>query len=183
MVGYTEVILPPTVPPRCRSSPKCMVLRLAAREKRRADRQICANVFGLCVESGDSLEAARFEDRYSVGNRCSSCSVSLCWWHPDGLVVSEPGHCYCWRPGAMALHGVGRLRCRPNRTAPREASSLAHPNHTSHVQRSMRSMLRRHRLSSWPPLSTLPIIGIDEYLFECRFGRIGRVLPHFLNCP
>jgi hypothetical protein len=33
---------------------KCMVRRLTAREKRRADRQICANVFGLCVESGDS---------------------------------------------------------------------------------------------------------------------------------
>jgi competence protein ComEA len=34
--------------------PKCMVRRPTAREKRRADRQICANVFGLCVESGDS---------------------------------------------------------------------------------------------------------------------------------
>jgi len=32
----------------------CMVRRLTAREKRRVDRQICANVFGLCVESGDS---------------------------------------------------------------------------------------------------------------------------------
>jgi hypothetical protein len=37
-----------------RSSPKCMVRRTTAREKRRAYRQICANVFGLCVESGVS---------------------------------------------------------------------------------------------------------------------------------
>ena len=36
------------------SARKCMVRRLTAREKRRADRQICANVFGLCVESRDS---------------------------------------------------------------------------------------------------------------------------------
>ncbi len=36
------------------SSLECMVRRLTAREKRRIDRQVCANVFGLCVESGDS---------------------------------------------------------------------------------------------------------------------------------
>jgi hypothetical protein len=34
--------------------PKYMIRRRTAREKRRVDRQICANVFGLCVESGDS---------------------------------------------------------------------------------------------------------------------------------
>jgi hypothetical protein len=39
---------------RSRTSPQCMVRRTIAREKRRVDRQICANVFGLCVESGDS---------------------------------------------------------------------------------------------------------------------------------
>jgi hypothetical protein len=31
--------------------PKCMVRRATAREKRRGDRQVCANVFGLWVES------------------------------------------------------------------------------------------------------------------------------------
>src|ERR1700733_926034 len=33
------------------TSRKCMVRRTTAREKRRVDRQVCANVFGLQVES------------------------------------------------------------------------------------------------------------------------------------
>jgi len=37
-------------PARTGEVAECMVRRPTAREKRRVDRQVCANVFGLCVE-------------------------------------------------------------------------------------------------------------------------------------
>jgi len=74
-----------------------MVRRQTARERRRVDRQICANVFGLCVESG----------------------VSWPWWVAlRALPDKRDGH---GRPfsGAGCEHAVGNcwfvlaIQCRP----------------------------------------------------------------------